>query len=227
VVYLLQPGNPPSLTLGKSRPLKKGGHGKPASYRPQPYDLGATRSHRDFILDEDIAPLRLFLALQAGGGYYYNDAVDVTNETGALLLRLALRTGRLYLAGLVELPLTAGAPAAARPALVAQRGRPAATGDRPAAGTATDPDFAAVLPRHGGRQRRRTAQRTFRTAAEAVAAGAAAERSRGAAGAAEARTTGARAAAVAAAAGSIGRGTRGPARRTPGAHPGDASATWP
>jgi superfamily II DNA or RNA helicase len=110
VVYLLQPGNPPSLTLGKSRPLKKGGYGKPGSYRPQPYDLGATRSHRDFILDDDIAPLRLFLALQAGGGYYYNDAVDVTNETGALLLRLALRTGRLYLAGLVELPLTAGAP---------------------------------------------------------------------------------------------------------------------
>jgi len=110
VVYLLQPGMAPSLSLGKSRPLKKGGFGKPATYRPQPYDLGSARSHRDFILDEDIPPLRLFLALQAGGGYFYNEAVDLGGETGALLLRLALRTGRLYLDGLVELPLASGAP---------------------------------------------------------------------------------------------------------------------
>ena len=109
VVYLLRPGSPPSLTVGKSRPLKKGGFGKPAIYRPQPYDLGSTRSHRDFILDEDITPLRLFLALQAGGGYFYNEAVDLTGETGALLLRLALHTGRLYLDGLVEMPLQEGA----------------------------------------------------------------------------------------------------------------------
>jgi len=109
VVYLLQPGNPASLSLGKSRPLKKGGFGKPALYRPQPYDLGNARSHRDFILDEDVAPLRLFLALQAGGGYFYNEAVDLAGETGALLLKLAVATGRLYLDGLVELPLQAGA----------------------------------------------------------------------------------------------------------------------
>jgi superfamily II DNA or RNA helicase len=110
VVYLLRPGSPPSLSLGKSRPIKKGGAGKPAAYRPQPYDLGSTRSHRDFILDEDVTPLRLFLALQAGGGYFYNEAVDLTGDTGALLLRLALRTGRLYLDGLVETPLESGAP---------------------------------------------------------------------------------------------------------------------
>ncbi len=53
--------------------------------------------------------MRLFLALQAGGGYFYNEAVDLTGETGGLLLRLALRTGRLYLDGLVELPLQSGA----------------------------------------------------------------------------------------------------------------------
>jgi superfamily II DNA or RNA helicase len=110
VVYLLRPGSPSSLSLGKSRPLKKGGFGKPAIYRPQPYDLGSARSHRDFILDEDITPLRLFLALQAGGGYFYNEAVDLSGETGALLLRLAMRTGRLYLDGIVELPLESGAP---------------------------------------------------------------------------------------------------------------------
>ncbi|OHC67378.1 MAG: hypothetical protein A2045_01590 [Rhodocyclales bacterium GWA2_65_20] len=112
VVYLLRPGNPPSLSLGKSRPLKKGGFGKPAVYRPQPYDLGSARSHREFILDEDIPALRLFLALQAGGSYFYNEAVDLGGETGALLLRLALRTGRLYLDGLIELPLHSGAPVA-------------------------------------------------------------------------------------------------------------------
>ncbi|MCF8177520.1 MAG: DEAD/DEAH box helicase [Sulfuritalea sp.] len=108
VVYLLHTGNPPSLALGKSKPLKKGGFGKPGVYRPQPYDLGNERSHRDFILDEDIAPLRLFLALQAGGGYFYNEAVDLTGEMGALLLRLALRTGRMHLDGLVEQPLQPG-----------------------------------------------------------------------------------------------------------------------
>ena len=112
VVYLLRPGTPPSLSLGKSRPLKKGGFGKPAVYRPQPYDLGSARSHREFILDQDIPPLRLFLALQAGGGYFYNEAVDLSGETGALLLRLALRTGRLYLDDLVEVPLESGAPKA-------------------------------------------------------------------------------------------------------------------
>ena len=110
VIYVLRPGSPPSLSVGKSRPTKKGGAGKPAVYRPQPYDLGSARSHRDFILDEDIVPLRLFLALQAGGGYFYNEAVDLSGETGALLLRMALRTGRLYLDGLVELPLESGPP---------------------------------------------------------------------------------------------------------------------
>ena len=110
VIYLLRPGETFSLSVAKSRPLKKGGFGKPAVYRPQLYDLGSARSHRSFIADEDIAALRLFLALQAGGGYFYNEAVDLAGETGALLLRLALGTGRLYLDGLVELPLTSGSP---------------------------------------------------------------------------------------------------------------------
>jgi hypothetical protein len=66
VVYLLRTGSPPTLVLGRSRRLKNGGYGKAVAYRPQPYDLAAERSHRDFILDDDIAPLRLFLALQAG-----------------------------------------------------------------------------------------------------------------------------------------------------------------
>ena len=48
--------------------------------------------------------------MQAGGGYFYNEAVDLSGETGALLLRLALQTGRLYLDGLVEVALETGAP---------------------------------------------------------------------------------------------------------------------
>lgn len=110
LMYLLRSGGQPSLSLGKSRPLKKGGLGKPAIYRPQPYDLGGSRSHRDFILDEDVAVLRLFLALQAGGGYFYDEAVTLSGDTGALLLRLALQTGRLYLDGVDDVPLASGAP---------------------------------------------------------------------------------------------------------------------
>lgn len=110
LMYLLRPGSASSLSLGKSRPLKKGGFGRPAIYRPQPYDLASSRSHRDFILDEDVSVLRLFLALQAGGGYFYDEAVALSGDTGALLLRLALHTGRLYLDGLDPLPLASGAP---------------------------------------------------------------------------------------------------------------------
>ena len=108
VLYLLRPGDAPSLGVARSRPLKKGGQGKPAAYRPQPYDLVAGRGHRGPVTDADIAPLRLFLALQAGGGYFYNDAVDLAGETGGLLLRLALATGNLQLDGLVETPLRPG-----------------------------------------------------------------------------------------------------------------------
>jgi superfamily II DNA or RNA helicase len=110
VLYLLRPGDAPSLGVARSRPLKKGGQGKPAAYRPQPYDLVAGRGQRGPVTDADIAPLRLFLALQAGGGYFYNDAVDLAGETGGLLLRLALATGNLQLDGLVETPLRQGPP---------------------------------------------------------------------------------------------------------------------
>jgi superfamily II DNA or RNA helicase len=114
VLYLLRPGAQPSLGVARSRPLKKGGYGKPTAYRPQAYDLSSSRSHRSLVTDADVAPLRLFLALQAGGGYFYNDAVDLAGETGALLLRLALATGQLQLDGLVETPLCLAPPREAR-----------------------------------------------------------------------------------------------------------------
>jgi len=109
LVYLLRQGQQPMrLLLGKSRQLKTGGLGKPVTYYPQTYDLGSMRSHRDFIGDDDVAPLRLFVALQAGTAYYYSEAVELMDETGALLLRQALRTGRMYQEGCMGQPLQEG-----------------------------------------------------------------------------------------------------------------------
>ncbi len=109
VVYLLNAQNPNRLSLGKSRVLKTGAIGKPTAYRPQTYDLGAARSAREFIADEDIEPLRLFLALQSSGTYYYQQDVELAGETGALLLRQALATGRLFIDERPEAALHAGA----------------------------------------------------------------------------------------------------------------------
>ncbi|MRR08726.1 hypothetical protein EG831_01250, partial [bacterium] len=113
LVYLLRtgfPGHPVQLALGKSRIMKTGGFGKPAPYRPQAYDLGGYRGPRDVIGEGDVEPLRLFLALQAGGSFYYNDSVELRGEPGALLLRQALRSGRLFLDGRMEEALRSAAP---------------------------------------------------------------------------------------------------------------------
>lgn len=112
VVYLLRPGQPMRLSLGKSRQNKTGGLGKPVGYQPQAYDLGSMRSQREFILEDDVPPLRLFIALQAGTTFHYQDDVELVGETGALLLRQALRTGRLYCEGDMAQPLLPGEPQA-------------------------------------------------------------------------------------------------------------------
>lgn len=110
LVYLLRQGQPMQLLLGKSRLLKAGGWSKPVAYLPQSYDLIGPHSQREFIADADISPLRLFLALQAGRTYYYREAVDLIEETGALLLQQALRTGRLFLESDLAQPLREGPP---------------------------------------------------------------------------------------------------------------------
>lgn len=110
LVYLLRPEAPMSMALGKSRPLQGGGFGKPLAYRPQSYDLVGSRGPGHFLAEDDLLPLRLFLALQAGGSYYFNESVELTGEAGALLFRQALSTGRLYLNGHMESPLLAGDP---------------------------------------------------------------------------------------------------------------------
>ena len=108
VVYLLSAEQPNRLSLGKSRVLKTGGMGKPVPYRPQTFDLGAARSAREFIAEEDVEPLRLFLALQSSGNYYYQQDVELAGETGALLLRQALATGRLFIENQIDTALRAG-----------------------------------------------------------------------------------------------------------------------
>ena len=108
VLYLLHPGDPPSLSIARSRPLKKGGQGKPVPYRPQPQDLMPERHPRSLVADVDLAPLRLFLALQSGASYFLRDSVDLAGEGGGLLLRLAMASGRLHLDGLVETRLRWG-----------------------------------------------------------------------------------------------------------------------
>ncbi|MBK9625051.1 MAG: DEAD/DEAH box helicase [Rhodocyclaceae bacterium] len=108
VVYLLSAEQPNRMSLGKSRVLKTGAMGKPVPYRPQTFDLGAARSAREFIAEEDVEPLRLFLALQSSGNYYYQQDVELTGETGALLLRQALATGRLFFDNQIDSPLKPG-----------------------------------------------------------------------------------------------------------------------
>lgn len=107
LVYLLHPGHPPLLSLGKSHPLKKGGMSRPARVALQTYDL-SPHSRRPFIGSADEAPLRLFSALQSHPhSYLMTSEVRLTGEIGALLLEQALRTGRLYLDEDLAHPLTA------------------------------------------------------------------------------------------------------------------------
>jgi superfamily II DNA or RNA helicase len=112
LLYLLRPGQTMQLLLAKSRLSKNGEWNKPTAYWPQPHDLVGPHSHYDFIAEEDRPLLRLFLALQAGRSYayYYREAVDLVEETGALLLQQALRTGRLFLENDLAQPLQAGPP---------------------------------------------------------------------------------------------------------------------
>jgi superfamily II DNA or RNA helicase len=109
LLYLLRPGDPATLALVRARSSRRGAATKLLPYRPQPYDLVVGAASRHGLAEADIAPLRLYLALQAGGTYFLRDAVELTGETGALLLRLALATGRLRLDERPEQTLVAGA----------------------------------------------------------------------------------------------------------------------
>ncbi|MDP2809547.1 MAG: DEAD/DEAH box helicase [Rhodocyclaceae bacterium] len=98
MVYLLHPGTPTRLSVGRSRLLKKGGLGKPALFRPQSYDLSdAVGDYSPGNLSEsDALALRIYLGLATAGAYNVRNDVECTGELGALLLRKTLATGRLF-----------------------------------------------------------------------------------------------------------------------------------
>jgi superfamily II DNA or RNA helicase len=109
VVYLFHPGPKPTLSLGKSKPLKRGGTSKPVSFTPQASDLYAT-ARRDFVRPDDEVPLQLFLGQRSdpyayGYGYGSRGEVPIVGEGGAVMLTHAARTGRLYVAGDMSAPL--------------------------------------------------------------------------------------------------------------------------
>ncbi|HRP96087.1 MAG TPA: DEAD/DEAH box helicase [Rhodocyclaceae bacterium] len=111
VVYLLHPDPRPTLSLGKSKPLKRGGTSKPVSFTPQSSDLSAT-ARRDFVRADDEVPLQLYLGQRSdpyayGYGYSQRGEVPIVGEGGAVLLAHAARTGRLYVAGDMSAPLVA------------------------------------------------------------------------------------------------------------------------
>lgn len=111
LVYLLNPDQQPKLSLGKSKPLKRGnGVAKPSNFVPYPTDLHAN-TRRDFIADDDMLPLQLFLSLQTTTLVYsfmYRSEqreVALSGEGGRLMLERAAVTGRLYLKGDMSAPL--------------------------------------------------------------------------------------------------------------------------
>ena len=107
VVYLLDPTQG-TLSVAKSRCLKRGGLGKPAAWIPYGQDLGQTG--RSDIQDTDIPVLRLATACQTGSNYYARELIaSLRGETGFLLLQHALRTGRVFVDGDMERPLQSGA----------------------------------------------------------------------------------------------------------------------
>ncbi len=107
VVYRLD-ATKGTLAVGKSRCLKVGGLGKPAPWMPYGYDLGG--GGKDVLQPEDMAVLRLALSCQEHTRYYQRELVaPLRGETGAMLLRLAARTGRLFAGDVMDRPLREGA----------------------------------------------------------------------------------------------------------------------
>lgn len=108
IVYLLHLDTTPiALSLGKSKPLKRGGVSKPSSFTPQPEDLHP-RLRRNFVTQEDALPLQLIMGFQDPYGYYSrsNAPIPVAMDSGGVLLEHALQTGRLYIKGDMSRALT-------------------------------------------------------------------------------------------------------------------------
>ncbi|MDO8932394.1 MAG: SWIM zinc finger family protein [Rhodocyclaceae bacterium] len=106
LIYQLDPEHS-SITVGKSRCLRKGGFGKPSPYMPT-YNY-QVRGSGDPVQPEDVPVLKLCTACQGPAHYYQRELVaELKGEAGFLLLRQAVRTGRLFLIGDMERPLREG-----------------------------------------------------------------------------------------------------------------------
>ncbi|MEK7737629.1 MAG: DEAD/DEAH box helicase, partial [Pseudomonadota bacterium] len=95
ILYLLSPADA-QLKLFRARLLKGGGYGRPEPIRPDFHRL--TWGHVPaYYQPADLPILRLFLALQDSLVFSFGSSLSLRGEEGAQLLRMALRSGRLYL----------------------------------------------------------------------------------------------------------------------------------
>ena len=106
----------PRLFITKSYPLKKGGMAKPTrlGFCTIQFQINARDYNSDFISPVDDTPLRLFIAQAQGQPSDFDSGAEacLQGETGALLLRAAALTGRLYLKDDLTTPLVWGEPRA-------------------------------------------------------------------------------------------------------------------
>ena len=116
ILYLLSPADA-HLQLFKARLSKDGGFGRPEPIRPDFHRL-TWGNVPTYYQPADLPILRLFLALQDSLMFSMGVSLALRGEEGAQLLRMTLRTGRLYLEnsdagigrlGIQPLPLRAGA----------------------------------------------------------------------------------------------------------------------
>lgn len=96
IIYQLSPGDA-QLQLFKARPSKDGGFGRPELIRPDFHRL-TWGNVPNYYQPSDLPILRLFLALQDSLMFSAGVSLALRGEEGAQLLRMVLRTGRLFLA---------------------------------------------------------------------------------------------------------------------------------
>ena len=106
IVYVLMLADA-SVRLFRTRRLKSGGYSKPEIFHPELHRL-AWGNVPTYYQPSDLPILRLFLSLQDNVLYSYETALKLSGEEGAVLLRMMLRTGRLYLENLSASPLSHG-----------------------------------------------------------------------------------------------------------------------
>jgi len=95
LLYLLSPGDA-QLKLFKARLTKDGGYSRPEPIRPDFHRL-TWGNVPAYYQPADLPILRLFLALQDSLMFSFGSSLVLRGAEGAQLLRMTLRSGRLYL----------------------------------------------------------------------------------------------------------------------------------